>query len=54
MNTTGTFILTFITYKEEDKNLNKIAKTKHSDNYLEVINKDYKDAGIEIAKWSED
>ena len=54
VNTTGTFILTFITYKEEDKNLNKIAKTKHSDNYLEVINKDYKDAGIEIAKWSED
>ena len=41
-------------YKVTFSNLNKIAKTKRSDNYLEVINKDYKDAGIEIAEWSED
>ena len=34
--------------------VDKIAKTKRSDNSLEVINKDYKDAGIEIAEWSED
>lgn len=40
--------------KKEDKDLNRVAKTKRSDNYLEVINKDYKDAGIEIAGWSED
>ena len=31
-----------------------MAETKRFDNYLEVINKDYKDAGIEIAEWSED
>lgn len=40
--------------KKEDKELNKVAKTKRSDNYLEVISKDYKNAGIEIAEWSED
>ena len=40
--------------KEEDKKLNKVAKTKRSDNYLEVISKDYKNAGIEIAEWNKD
>lgn len=43
----------FCTKGSADKNLGKIAKTKRSDNSLEVINKDYKDAGIEIAEWSE-
>lgn len=37
--------------KEEDKELNKVNKIKRSDNYLEVINSDYKKAGIEIVKW---
>lgn len=37
--------------KEEDRALNKIAKTKRSDDYLHVINTDYKKAGIEIAEW---
>lgn len=41
----------FCTKGSADKNLDKIAKTKRSDNSLEVINKD---AGIEIAEWSED
>lgn len=40
--------------KEEDKKLNRVAKTKRSDNYLEVISKDYKNAGIEIAEWNKD
>ena len=40
--------------KEEDKDLNRVAKTKRSDNYLEVISKDYKNAGIEIAEWNKD
>lgn len=37
--------------KEEDRNLNKVAKTNRSDNYLEVINTVYKTARIEIAEW---
>lgn len=37
--------------KGEDRHLNKHAKTKRSDDYLQVINTDYKDAGIEIAEW---
>lgn len=37
--------------KEEDRELNKHAKTKRSDNYLEVIATDYKSVGIEIAEW---
>lgn len=37
--------------KEEDRALNKISKTKRSDDYLYVLNNDYKKAGIEIAEW---
>ncbi len=37
--------------KEEDRNLNRVAKTKRSDNYLEVLSSDYQKAGIEIAEW---
>ncbi len=37
--------------KEEDRRLNKIAKTRRSDNFAEVIAKEYRDAGIEIALW---
>ena len=34
--------------------LKQNSKKKRFDNYLEVINKDYKDVGIEIAEWSKD
>ena len=37
--------------KEEDRELNKHAKTRRSEDYLEVIATDYKSAGIEIAEW---
>ena len=37
--------------KEEDRKLNKVSKNNRSDNYLEVIDNDYKKAGIEIAEW---
>ncbi len=38
--------------KEEDRKLNKISKSKRSDNYLEVLKNDYKKAEIEIARWN--
>lgn len=38
--------------KEEDRKLNKISKSKRSDNYLEVLENDYKKANIEIALWN--
>lgn len=37
--------------KEEDRKLNKLAKTKRPDNYADVINTIYKEAGIKIATW---
>lgn len=37
--------------KTEDRKLNKISKNNRSDNYLDVINNEYKKAGIEIAEW---
>lgn len=36
--------------KEEDRALNRISKSKRSDNYLEVISNEYRAAGIEIAE----
>ena len=39
--------------KEEDRCLNKVAKSNRSDDYLEVINTDYRKAGIEISEWDE-
>lgn len=37
--------------KDEDRKLNKVAKTKRSENYIEVINNEYKKAGIEVVEW---
>ncbi len=37
--------------KEEDRELNRHAKTKRSDDYIEVINGVYKDAKIEVIGW---
>lgn len=51
MNTILNKIYVCYMTKDEDRKLNKVAKTNRSDNYIEVINNEYKKAGIEVVEW---